>query len=219
MIFYGNLPFVHLISRKNLLEITHTLSAALLIQKHHFYQHDSNLSFDIVFVGTLSKYHYKRLSVIEYLSNKFENFAFFGSLDKSIQLSHKASNSFMGWADEETYRKTISSSKISINLTLDSYEKVVKGFNARLFEVAAIGGALQLVSYDSKIDRYFRENEIIQFKNLAELGEICNHFIDDDNEEERKVIVEASKVKASQYYYSNRAKKIEQVISKKSDKR
>ncbi len=181
---------------------------------HHFYQYDSSLSFEIVLVGTLSKYHYERLEVIEYLANNFENFAFFGSLDKSIHLSNEASNSFMGWADNETYRKTISSSKISINLTLDSYEKVVKGFNARLFELASIGGALQLVSQDNKIDRYFRENEVIQFKNLANLVEICNYFLDENNEEERQMIVKASKEKVQNYYYINRAKKIEQIVSK-----
>ena len=59
-----------------------------------------------------------------------------------------------------------------MNLTLDRYDFIKKGFNARLFEVAACNGAVQILKDDNKIYDYFKkDNEVVVYSDLTELKE------------------------------------------------
>lgn len=140
--------------------------------KTHYYEYDKNYSYDIAFYGGIDKSHSERKEVLEFIADKYDNFAIFGYGITNVAKDSHIRKVFRGWLEPDEIRKLISSSKIIINLTLDRYDFIKKGFNARLFEVAACNGAVQILKDDNKIYDYFKkDNEVVVYSDLTELKE------------------------------------------------
>lgn len=170
-----------------------------------FHDYDPAYAYDVVFVGGIGSRHKNRIDYLEAVAANFENFAFFGYGAEYLPASSKLKKKFKGWATVDIVRKLFSSSKLAINLTLDNYEKATRGFNARLFEIAACGGAMQICRSDQKIHEFFDVGEELEtFSDKEELVLKTNLFLDDNILREK--IVEKSLVKSKIYTHRNAVK-------------
>ena len=180
--------------------------------KKFYYEYDEQFSYDIVFVGGVEKAHSNRIDLLEAIAQKYDNFVFYGYGDKFIPDGYILKQKYKGWADVNTIRKLYSSSKVALNLTLNDMDKnVIKGFNTRLVEIPACGGAVQIVKKDEKIDEFFQDNiDLLTFKTQEELFEKIDYILNNPDIK-RQISLNANK-KSSKFLYKNRAKKICNVI-------
>ncbi len=145
-----------------------------------YYEYDPKYAYDIAFYGGIEKTHSERLEVLEFIAENYQNFAIYGYGLSNISSHSVIRKFYKGWLEPSDIRKLISSSKIIINLTLDRYDLIKKGFNARLFEVAACNGAVQILKNDSKIFDYFDQSkEVITFKDLDDLKMKIDFLLND----------------------------------------
>ena len=173
-----------------------------------FYDYDDKYKYDIVFIGGIGKLHSNRIEILESLAKKYENFAFFGYGVENIPDNYELRKKYKGWADTKMMRKLFSSSKIALNLTLDNYEKVAKGFNSRLFEISACGGAIQVAPNDNKINEFFLTNdEVFVFNSANELFNQIEYLLQLEGAMQRD-IAERCLAKSTNYSYKKRAKKM-----------
>ena len=173
----------------------------------YYYDFDQNYKYDVVFIGGVSKGHGERINILEALANRYDSFAFFGYGIEDVPDEYKLARCYKGYATHSTARKLYSSSKVALNLTLDGYERVAKGFNARLFEISACGGAAQMVVNDAKINDFFVPGEDLEcFSNLDELFSKLDQLVYDENL--RLSLSTSARVKSSKYLYSQKAKLI-----------
>ena len=178
-----------------------------------YHEYDSRFAYDVVFGGRLGREHMHRLPILEKLAQSFEDFAFYGYGAENIPLGYALKNKFKGWADAPTLRKIYSSSKIILNLTMDDYSIITKGFNARLFEIPQCNGGMQILPYDPKISDYFEVGkEVICFSDVDDLIEKIKLYLKD--EQTRTVIANNAYLKSQKYTYFERAKAICEYIKK-----
>jgi spore maturation protein CgeB len=180
-------------------------------QKKFYYEYDKNFAYDIVFIGGVGQEHLNRIKILELIAQKYDNFVFYGYGVENIPNNHILKQKYKGWADVNTIRKLYSSSKIVLNLTLNNYDKVIKGFNSRLFEISACNGAVQIVPNDKKILDFFIPNEeVVVFDNIEDLF----YKIDDllHNDKKRKKIANSAYKKSKLYTYDKRAEKMCNII-------
>ncbi len=178
-----------------------------------FYDYDENFSHDIVFVGGIGKAHSNRIEILEKIAQNFENFVFYGYGIENVPTHYKLRERYKGWINPKELRKLFSSSKIALNLTLDGYDRVKKGFNARLFEIAACGGTMQLCRYDEKIKEFFDIGKDLDcFEGSDDVVEKISFYL--ENKEKRKMLVKGSLLKINQYTYSKKAEKMMKLINK-----
>lgn len=157
-------------------------------EKFYYHDFDPQFAFDVVFVGGVCGKHKNRLDFLEEIAKSFENFAFYGYGNELIPQGYKLKEKFMGYATPDILRKLFSSSKIAVNLTLDGYDRATRGFNERLFEIAACGGALQLCLNDSKLNEYFVVGEDLDvFSDKESLIEKIKHYLADEALREKNV--------------------------------
>lgn len=176
-----------------------------------YHDYDEAYGYDVVFVGGITKKHMNRADFLEAVAERFENFAFYGYGIENVPNNSKLRKYFKGWADVQTLRKLFSSSKIAINIPLDNYDRLKKGFNARLFEIAACGGSLQLVLYDEKVEEFFKFGEDLDyFRTKEELVGKIEYYI--THQEERMRMVKSSKEKVKNHTYYNRAKRMLEIV-------
>jgi len=169
-----------------------------------YHEFDKHYQYDIIFIGRLGKGHSNRLAILETIAEKFDNFAFYGYGDTTV-CSKILMQKYKGWADARTTRKLYSSSKIILNLTLDGYDRITKGFNARLFEIPACQGGVQILKSDQKAFDYFKSNkELLCFHNIEELLEKIKYYL--NNEIKRKQIVDTAYKRSLFYTYYERSK-------------
>ena len=173
---------------------------------------DNSYEYDVVFIGTLGPFHSDRLSYLEAIAENFESFGFWGSIHPSIQVSSKLSQAFNGWADPTTLRKVISSSKVAVNLTLNNYDRVKKGFNSRLFEIAACCGACQILPENKLINDFFQPSiDLLTFHDIPDMVRIIQTLL--LNPTMRASLASNSFSKSKNYTYKARASKILSCIS------
>ena len=105
----------------------------------------------------------------------------------------KVQNFYQGVITDATQMaKVYNASKIAINR---HYKYTSDGATTRTFEIAACGGALQIVDYRKDILSYFEEGkEIIFFKDIDDLRRKIQFYL--KNEEERKAIVRQAQQRA-----------------------
>lgn len=171
------------------------------------YEYDAEFKYDVVFVGGLGKYHSNRIEVLEAVAQKFNSFALYGHGIENVPDHYLLKKRYKGWINPKELRKLYSSSKIALNLMLNNYERVEVGFNQRLFEIAACGGALQLCKYDVKIQNFFDIGKDLDcFDNIEDLLAKINFYL--SKNEVRKKLVNNSYLKVKQYSYSEKVKKM-----------
>lgn len=181
--------------------------------KSFYHDYDEKYAHDVVFYGGVGGAHSDRIGILEKVAQEFEDFVFYGVGIDHVPANYKLRSRFMGWVDTDTIRKLISSSKIVINLTLDGYDRLKRGFNARLFEISACGGAMQITISDKKLDEFFEvEKEIEIFSSTDELVEKIRYYLEHNCE--RRSIVQASQNRTNRYTYYERAKKMIEIIEK-----
>ncbi len=180
----------------------------------YFYDYDENLAYDIIFVGGVGNAHSNRIDLLEKIAKKYDDFAFYGYGIENIPENYKLKEKYKGWASTNELRKLFSSSKVAINLTLNDYEKVKRGFNARLFEIAACGGSMQLCKSDQKINEFFKiGSDLDVFDDEEEMIAKIDYYL--NHREERIVLAQNAVQKISRYTYYNRAKIIINIIMEK----
>ncbi|MBU1013791.1 MAG: glycosyltransferase [Bacteroidetes bacterium] len=170
-----------------------------------YYDFDPVYAYDVVFVGGIGKGHSNRIETLEAIANNISSFAFYGYGEENIPKGYKLKEKFKGWVNTDEMRKLFSSSRIAINLTLDGYDRIKKGFNARLFEIAACGGALQMVKSDEKINEFYTvDEEVITFNNNDDLVTKINIYL--SQKEASDKIAKSAMIKTSKYTYFEKAK-------------
>jgi len=174
---------------------------------HLFYDYSSDYQADVISFGGLGGVHNDRIALMTEIAKNIENFKFYGYVNKGFVLDEVLLTKLYRYLGSENLRKAISSSKIIINSTIDGYENVKRGFNARLFEIAACGGGLQIVAADPRIEEFFLPNEeIVFYYNLDDLFKKIKYYL--DNEYERLIIVKNAYNRSLQYSYKKRAANI-----------
>lgn len=177
-----------------------------------YYDFDERYNYDVVFVGGVGKGHSNRIEFLEAIAQNYENFAFFGYGIENVPKHYKLIKKYKGWISHDEMRKLFSSSKIALNLTLDGYDRVKRGFNARLFEIAACGGAMQLCVYDEKINEFFTIGEDLDvFINPKECIEKIGIYLKDDTK--RQLLSKNSLAKSKNFTYDVKAQKIIEQVS------
>ena len=90
---------------------------------------------------------------------------------------------------------------------LDNYERVEFGFTARLFEIAACRGAMQICRYDNKIKNYFDIGKDLEcFDTIDNLIDKINFYL--LNQKAKNMLVNNSYLKVKKYSYSGKVKKM-----------
>lgn len=179
-----------------------TYIGSMINQNELFHEFDSNYSCDISFVGGVSSLHSERIAILEEVAKKFDNFRFYGYGVDCLAEDSILKQKYQGWADKNIMRKVFSSSKISLNLTLDNYHLVKRGFNIRLHEITACKGALELVKFSPNIDEFYDEKEVIRFVSVEDLLSKIEYYL--EHEQERISSVEKAHSKSFKYTYSER---------------
>ena len=119
----------------------------------------------------------------------------------------------------DEYVKIFNASKINLNLHSSSYHEGVDPsgdfVNPRTFELASCG-AFQLVDYRTELDNLFKVGEeIICYRDLRELREKINYYL--DNPEEREKISKNARIKALKFHtFENRMEEMLTIILEKS---
>ncbi|HUK56428.1 MAG TPA: glycosyltransferase [Nitrospiria bacterium] len=179
-------------------------------EKFFHHEFEKKYAYDVCFVGGIGKPHSGRIPILEKVAERFERFAFYGYGIEQAGRSSALRKRFKGWADHHTMRKLFSSSKIALNLTLDGYDRVKKGVNARCFEIPACGGALQLSAFHRNMKDYFNDDEIAYFHDPDDLISKINYYL--SREGERVAVVEKALQKAKTYSYSNKVPALMNII-------
>jgi len=176
------------------------------------YEFDKKYEYDIVFVGGIGKHHNNRIAILEKVAKKFNNFAFWGYGEENLPKDSILWKHFKGRIANTELHKVYSSSKIALNLTLDNYDTIEKGMNARLFEIASCNGAMQMCIYDKKIKEFFQiDKDLKTFKDAKELIIIIEDLL--LNENQRKKIAKSAYSKSEKYTYSQKAKDVVGILS------
>ena len=174
---------------------------------HLFHEYSDFYKADVISFGGLGGSHIDRAELMTSIARNIPNFKFYGYVNKGYKADQILLEKVYKYLGSENLRKAISSSKIVINSTIDGYENVSRGFNARLFEIAACRGALQIVAADQRIEEFFQPNEdIVFYYNLADLFNKIKYYL--DNDEERLRIVNNAYSRSLQYTYKQRASNI-----------
>ena len=179
----------------------------------YYNEYDDKFNYEIVFVGGVINAHSNRIKTLEAIAQKFDDFAFYGYGVENLPRDYKLRKKFKGWISSKNQRKLYSSSKVALNFTLNGYEKIKKGFNVRLFEIAACGGAIQLCKFDKKIEEFFLIGKDLDcFENSDDLITKIDFYL--KNKKERDSLAQNSLYKSNQYTYLPKAKKILEIIHK-----
>jgi hypothetical protein len=174
---------------------------------HLFHEYSEAYKADVISFGGLGGPHIFRAELMAKIAKNIQNFRFYGYVNKGFKADEVLLEKVYKYLGSENLRKAISSSKIVINSTIDGYENVRRGFNARLFEIAACGGGLQMVAADPRIEEFFKPNEdIVFYYSLEDLFSKIKYYL--INEDERLRIVKNAYIRSLQYTYKNRAAKI-----------
>lgn len=182
-------------------------------EKQYYFDLDKDYAYDVVFVGGISGRHQNRIEILEEVASKFNSFAFYGYGCENLPSGSILKKKFRGRATPDIARKLYSSSKVALNLTLDGFDKARRGFNMRLFEIAACGGALQICKYDEKIQEFFNIGDDLEvFNSKTELVEKIEKCLGDKSRREQMVC--KSFEKSRNFTYQTRAKKILDIITK-----
>ncbi|NIO17464.1 MAG: glycosyltransferase [Deltaproteobacteria bacterium] len=183
-------------------------------EKMLYHQPDLNYSHDVSFVGGITGHHKGRIEILEKVAENYESFAFWGYGIEYVKKNSILRERFKGRAEIDDMRKIYSSSKISINIPLDNYERVSKGFNARLFEIPPCRGALQMVQHNENVADFFVPGEeVICFHGVDDLVEKIRYYL--QNEDERRKVVENAFNKSFDFTYKNRAEKLLEIATGK----
>jgi hypothetical protein len=178
---------------------------------HLFNEYSSAYQADVISFGGLGGAHIDRAGLMTEIAKNIENFRFYGYVSKGFEVDEVLLGKLYQYLGSENLRKAISSSKIVINSTIDGYENVSRGFNARLFEIASCGGGLQIVAADPRIEEFFRPNEdIVFYYSLEDLFNKIKYYLDNDNERVR--IVKNAYDRSLQYTYKKRAENIIDIL-------
>jgi len=179
--------------------------------KLYFYDYNSDYAYDVVFVGGVGKGHSKRIEILEAIAQTIESFAFYGYGEENIPKGYKLKKVYKGWVNSDEMRKLFSSSRIALNLTLDGYDRITRGFNARLFEIAACGGALQMVKADNKLSEYFTVDEdLVTFENKEELILKIKFYL--AQKEKAREITKSALIKSKEFSYDEKAKVASKIL-------
>jgi len=165
-----------------------------------------DISYDIVFIGSLSKIHSNRWDAIEHIYKNFENFGIFGYAIEDVPDNYKFKDNFKGSIWGEDYYRVIKSSKIIINLFLDDFVHLDSGLNLRVVEVIGNKSFL-LTKYAKTLSKYFiLDNEIAVFHDLDDLKSKITYFL--NHEKERLEIIEKGFQKVKNFTYANQVSNI-----------
>lgn len=106
----------------------------------------------------------------------------------------------------EEKSKAFSSAKIVLN---NLHPAVIDGVNKRTFEIPACGG-FQIISYRNAVEDLFQpEKEIECYKDLNDLKEKVNFYLDPKNEENRLEIIRNSQLRAiNEHTYQHRLQEL-----------
>lgn len=97
----------------------------------------------------------------------------------------------------------------TINLNMPS-PQIFTGFQPRVFEIAACKG-FQIVDWREELDEVFSKDELVTFKNVAELRDKINYFL--KNPEERQPIVDNLYRKVQdKYKWEDRVNEIVKIV-------
>jgi spore maturation protein CgeB len=201
-------------------EVTKQFTNAKLIylgcsvnQSHLYYDYSVDFSDDVISFGGLGGNHAERTRLMTFIASQITNFSFYGYIMKGSEIDKNLKSKVRDYLGSEKLRKAISSSKIVVNSTIDGYENVKRGFNARLFEVAACRGALQIVKADSRVLEFFEEGrEIIFYSDDDDLLGKINYYL--NNEIERMQIVKNAYNRVKNYTYIYRATHMQYILNK-----
>ena len=177
-----------------------------------YYDYDDSYNFDVVFIGSVCKHHNNRIEILEYVAMEFDNFAFYGYGMEDCK-STTLSKHFKGWVNPDEIRKIYSSSKIALNLTLNNYDSLKKGYNQRLLEIASCNGALQICKQDYKINDYLKIDKSVKcFEDKSDLISIIDYYL--KNENKRQLIARNAFDESNSYTYHKKASKMCEILKK-----
>lgn len=167
---------------------------------------NSNFEYDIIFIGSLSKLHSNRWDILEFIYDNFPSFGIYGYKSEDVPKNYKFLKNFKGSVWGKDYYEKLKSSKIVINLFLDGYENLESGMNLRIVESLS-NKIFVLTQYQTSLSKYFNlHSDIATFKNLTDLREKINLFL--NNDDLRKKYVSRGFNRVKDFNYENQIKKI-----------
>ena len=169
---------------------------------------------DILFYGNLTKHHTSRLAILEEIVNKFENIEIYAPFLPEAT-STLLKSRYRGPLTNKNLVHAIAQSKICVNLTLDDYDLLERGINARALEVSASGSCLLLMREDKKIQDFFALNkEIVCFDSTEDLIRKINFYL--SNDELRLRVARRAQDVARKYTYYANASRLMELLSNES---
>jgi hypothetical protein len=167
---------------------------------------NSHFEYDIIFIGSLSKLHSNRWDFLEFIYDNFQSFVIYGYKSEDVPKKYKFLKNYKGSVWGQEYYKKLKSSKIIINLFLDGYEKLESGMNLRIVESLSRKNFV-LTQYQNSLKKYFElDSEIATFKNLDDLKEKINLFLNDKYL--RKKFIDKGYERIKHFSYENQIRKI-----------
>jgi hypothetical protein len=148
---------------------------------------------DILFCGGVTAKHSERIKFLEMVSKEFANFHFYGYGLEYIPSESPLRLCFKGWKSPAEIPDLIAKSRIILNLTMDDYDILEKGYNSRLLEVACTGTSVQILKLDDKISEFLDINKSVvtftdQFDFVHKAREVLQNY-----ESYRNMILHAKK--------------------------
>lgn len=143
---------------------------------------NSKYKYDVLFIGSVSNIHSNRWDILELVSNKYKNFAFYGYGIENVPSRYTFIKNYRGEVWTHEYARIVNTSKIVLNLFLNDYDKLESGINQRAFEIPACG-SFQLCEYIPNLEAFFTFGKNIEiFKNKDELIEKIAYYLSHENE-------------------------------------
>jgi len=161
-----------------------TVFSTALTNTNAFHPLQIKKEFDVTFIGSLKDDASGRYKLIKYLKDNGIRLRVYGfGWEKCKELK----DIYFGPLETEDMIKIINQSKINLCLSKDSFGK--PEMKAKVFEVASCKSFV-LCEYAPDYPEYFKENELVMFKNKEEMLNKVKYFL--KNKEKREKIALAS---------------------------
>ena len=167
---------------------------------------------DILFYGGVTPKHSGRIKFLETVAGEFENFHFYGYGINFVPSGSPLKQKFKGWKTPAEIPDLIARSKIVLNLTMDDYDILEKGFNARLLEIACVGSSVQIIKLDAKIDEFLDTNKsVVTFIDINDFVSKANSVL--QNFDAYRVMIKNAKKQAAVFSYDRFVDMISQQLN------
>ena len=169
----------------------------------------SNRKLDLVFIGSITKYHLKRIELLTRIAQEF-NIHIYGYGFEYLDENNILKSKWKGYASGDRLYDIYSDSKIIINSHIDLASNIAG--NQRLVEATG-SGCLLMTENAVNIGNYFSSDEVVTYNGIEDLIQKINIYV--KNEDKSQGIASAGYLKTvKQHTYDNRIKEILRFLPK-----